>query len=244
MAERFDVDGTAQAIAEVEELAGASGEGGDGREEFEVPAAEEDSTERLLDELTLESEKRGSAYTYNRRLAETGRWVRWPQLGPHAYLLIAKTQNSSYVELWDKAVEKFGGKDGKIKLRKRLELLPVINGKTILRGIRGIRVSLAAAEQRVFDLVAGAEIATTIPATDQGTGREVELGITHGDAASQPEVPGAEPLPVGPWLDNSLTNRVNLLRALAPDLGQDVFTYANDGGHYGDAAPDEEIRGN
>lgn len=193
----------------------------------------EDQTDRLLAEMTLESERPpGQAYSYDRQVAETGRWVKWPKLGEEAYLLLAKTQNRAYTELWDKATQKYGDRHGKIKLAKRLELLPVINGKTLLRGIRGVR------------FIDGAGASVTRLTVSDADGRRSEVPITVGAAGQQPMVPGAADLKHQEYVADNLNNRVNIMRGFAPDLGNEVFAYCDDEGHYFTGATDEEVRGN
>ena len=196
--------------------------------DLEAPTRGGDDIDRLLGELTLEEDRPpGQAYSYDRELAERGRWVRWAKLGPEAYLRLAKTKNRRYTELWDKAVRKYGDRQGS------MEIMPVINGKTLITGIRGVRF---------VDAKTG-EVLQSMDARDH-MGHPITLGFDLSPASAQPEVPGAPPLENDFYLADTYNSRVNLLRLFAPDLGDEVFTYCNDEDHYFDSGTDEETRGN
>lgn len=164
-----------------------------------------------LDDLVLEEEGR-SEYDYsaiNRRLAEDGVWKPLPKLGKDAEGQIARAGNERFSELWSKAVRKYGNKSGNIPIEKRAEIVPVIYAKSILLGIRNVRLLDRETRRPVSSVTVDVRSGSTWT-------RKTFTFTLDGEG----------------YIQNTERNRLTLLRLFSPGLQDDCMRISQDDSNY------------
>lgn len=109
-----------------------------GAEPAEVPP----TGAQILAELSGSTPDEASAetsYGYDRELAETGKWFKWPKLGPEAFLLLRKVGCEQWRSVLEKARERYGEEDGTIKPKVMDKIIDALIAKGLWGGMRGVR---------------------------------------------------------------------------------------------------------